>query len=210
MNRLPILLGFIIGVLAGTIIYPNVIFASHRDTTIPTPQQRISRRISPTPKIKSTSTLKPTKRPSATPTKRPSPTPTKKISTPTPTKQQTNNSSLSTEQLFIHTAINDFRKSKGLSEVKTDTNTCNFAALRAKEITTSFNHDGFRQRIDSTSLPYPSYHMVTENIAMTSNYQDVVNMWINSEGHRLNMEKDTPFVCVGKEGKYYAYEGWKP
>lgn len=207
MKRLPILLGFIFGIIAGSIIYPNVIFAKQRTLVAPTAPTRI-RRISPT--AKPTKTPTPTKElVTPTPTKRPSPTPTKKIITPTPTKT-TPSSSLSTEQTFIINAINDFRRSKGLTEIKTDPYTCNFAQVRAKEITTSFNHDGFRNRINSKSLPYPSYHMVTENIAMTSRYQDVVNMWINSEGHRLNMEKDTPYVCVGKEGNYYAYEGWQP
>ncbi len=35
-------------------------------------------------------------------------------------------------------------------------------------------------------------------------------MWINSPGHAANMEKDTPYVCVVVNGKYFAYEGWKP
>jgi uncharacterized protein YkwD len=107
-------------------------------------------------------------------------------------------------------AINVYRSSQGLSSVQADKNTCDFAATRAQEIVGNFNHDGFQNRINTHTLPYPSYHMVTENIAMTSNYQDVVNMWINSPGHAANMRADTPYVCVAKSGNYYAYEGWKP
>jgi uncharacterized protein YkwD len=107
-------------------------------------------------------------------------------------------------------AINDYRKSQGLSAVKTDPYTCSFAKIRAQEITQGFNHDGFSNRITSHTLPYPTYHQVTENIAMTSDYKRVVTLWINSPGHAENMRRDTPYVCVESSGNYYAYEGWRP
>lgn len=158
----------------------------------------------PTPTRTPTPTPRPTRTPTPTltPTKIPSLTPTK-----TPTSTTTNVLSF---QDFILNEINDYRRSQGLSVVKTDTYTCAFAQTRAKEITTAFNHDGFRDRINNKTLPYPSYSSVTENIAMTSDYKQVVTMWKNSSGHAENMRKDTPFVCVEREGNYYAYEGWKP
>jgi len=106
--------------------------------------------------------------------------------------------------------INEYRSSQGLGSVSTDSNTCSFARTRASEIVQSFNHDGFRSRISAKTLPYGAYHEVTENIAMTSDYTQVVTLWINSSGHAENMRKDTPFVCVEKSGNYYAYEGWRP
>lgn len=111
---------------------------------------------------------------------------------------------------FIMQKINDYRKSQGLSEVKSDLNTCNFAKTRAEEISSNFNHDGFRSRIDSKTLPYSGYGGVTENIAMNSDYTKIVDMWINSSGHADNMRKDTPYVCVESKDNYYAYEGWRP
>ena len=152
---------------------------------------RIRRTPTPSPTKKLTSTV--------TPTKTPSPTPTSTTSGATDEKQT-----------YIMNAINDYRRSKGLSAVKTDKYTCEFAKIRASEITKGFNHDGFRNRITSKSLPYPSYSLVTENIAMTSDYKKVVSMWINSAGHAENMRRDTPFVCVESSGNYYAYEGWRP
>lgn len=104
-------------------------------------------------------------------------------------------------------AINSYRSSQGLAKVSQDPLTCSFAATRAKEIASNFNHDGFTNRINSHALPYPSYHEITENIVMTSDYKEVVSIWINSPGHAENMRKDTPFVCVAKYGNYYAYEG---
>jgi uncharacterized protein YkwD len=59
-------------------------------------------------------------------------------------------------------------------------------------------------------MPYAKWSAITENIAMTSNYGDVVTMWKNSSGHAANMRADTPFVCVMQNGNYYAYEGMKP
>jgi uncharacterized protein YkwD len=152
-------------------------------------------------------TLRIRRTPTPTPTKTPSPTPTKQA-TPTPTAGASA-STTDDKQTFIMNAINDYRKSLGLSAVKTDPYTCSFAKIRAQEITKGFNHDGFRNRINNNSLPYPSFTQVTENIAMTSDYKKVVTMWINSPGHAENMRRNTPFVCVESSGNYYAYEGWR-
>lgn len=109
---------------------------------------------------------------------------------------------------YIHNQINQFRTSHGTYATKTNSQTCNFAAKRAKEISTNFSHNGF----NTTTLrnAYGSYHYVTENIAMTSSYKNVVNMWINSAGHRKNLLANTPYICVGIYNNYYAMEGWRP
>ena len=155
--------------------------------------------ITPSP----TRTPKPTKTPIPTPTVRPT-------RSPTPAKTSIPISNTDTKQGFIMRKINEYRRSQNLSEVKTDSYSCSFARVRAEEISKSFNHNGFRSRVDSKTLPYPAYKSVTENIAMTSDYTQVVEMWVNSPGHAENMRKDTPFVCVESYGNYYAYEGWKP
>lgn len=178
--------------------------ASQQITVTPTKAK------APTP----TTTATPT--PTVTPTKTP-PLPTKIILTPTSgsgtdqsaveSKTQTSIQSLSTKQEFIMQKINEYRKAQGLGEVKTDSNTCAFAKIRSEEISKSFNHEGFRSRIDSKTLPYSNYSNVTENIAMNSDHTKVVESWTNSPGHAENMRKDTPFVCVENFGNYYAYEG---
>lgn len=160
----------------------------------------------------------PTKIPTPTPTKKPTPTPTPKVTapTPTPTKAPTptltlipsnNNTSVSD---YILEQVNNYRKSQGLSTVTSNSETCSFAETRAKEISTNFSHDGFTSRVNNKTLPYPSYHDITENIAMNSNYKSVINQWINSPGHAENMRRDTPYVCIMQSGNYYAYEGWRP
>ncbi len=106
--------------------------------------------------------------------------------------------------------INNFRGSKGLGTIQTDPYTCAFANTRAAEITSAFNHDGFSSRLNSKSLPYPSYSEITENIAMNSDKNAVIQGWIDSPGHNENMLKNTPYACIGKSGDYYVYESWRP
>jgi len=106
--------------------------------------------------------------------------------------------------------VNNYRKSLGLNMVVTNTQTCNFAWTRATEIAVNFTHDGFNNRLNSNTLPYNGFSKVTENLAKSTNYKDVVNTWIQSGVHSQNMRADTPFVCIQRYGDYYAYEGWKP
>ena len=143
--------------------------------------------------------------PTLTPTLTITPTPTKSlkptiIQAPTIVPTTTNNSIRDN----LLAKVNEYRKSLGLSEVRSNSNTCEFAKKRAQEIMGSFNHDGFK------NLPYSTYSKVTENIAMNSNYAEVVNQWIASPGHAENMRADTPFVCIENSGNYYALDGWKP
>ena len=137
-----------------------------------------------------------------TPTTSPTQKPTPKIS-PTPTQNDP-------VKTFIMNAVNQYRKSQNLYAIQTNDLTCNFAKVRAKEITTNFSHDGFNERIISHTLPYPTYHLIAENIAENSDYKDVVNEWIKSPGHAENMRANTPYVCVEQDGNFYAYEGWNP
>jgi uncharacterized protein YkwD len=165
-------------------------------TPTPTRFQFHLRRITPTPT-------------SPTLTKMPTPTPTKSV-TPTQSPTNTPSSLLDDKQQYMLNAINAYRKQNNLYAVQPDKYTCDFAATRAKEIVSNFSHDGWIARANSHTLPYPSYSYVNENIAMTSNYQNVVTMWINSPGHAANMRADTPYVCVAYSGNYFAYEGWRP
>ncbi len=97
-----------------------------------------------------------------------------------------------------------------MSQVSENTETCAFASARANEISSNFNHDGFTNRVNSNTLPYPTYSTVAENIAMNSDASQVVPGWINSPGHAENMLKDVPFGCVKNSGNYFAFEAWRP
>lgn len=110
---------------------------------------------------------------------------------------------------FIMNAINGYRVAHGLSQVSTNDIVCDFAKTRADEISTNFSHDGFHQRLQNRALPYATYSLVTENIAETPNYQNVVTLWENSPAHAENLRANTPFVCVEDYGNFYAFEGWR-
>ncbi|MBI2330184.1 CAP domain-containing protein [Candidatus Daviesbacteria bacterium] len=106
-------------------------------------------------------------------------------------------------------SVNNYRTSKGLPALRTDPYTCSFASARAQEAANSFSHTGFYNRVNSKTLPYPRYRLVTENLAWAPGGQDVVNMWINSPTHAANLLKNTTFACIGQYGDYFAFEGWK-
>lgn len=113
---------------------------------------------------------------------------------------------------FILLKVNEYRQTLGLSSVSPNSETCEFAKIRAEEIASlnTFNHDGFSKRVSEKTLPYTSYTEITENIAYNTDYADVVNKWIASPGHAENMQKNTSYVCIGKFGDYYTYEGLQP
>ncbi len=175
-------------------------------TLIPKSLPKVILSITPIPALKPVPSLTPTQILASVLTPTATPTPTKK---PTPTPSPLLSFSIPD---YILNQVNQYRKSKGLSSVTTNSETCAFAITRAKEVSSAetFNHDGFTSRVSSKTLPYPSYHEVTENIAYNTDYTDVVNTWIASPGHEENMRKDTPYVCIGKYGDYYTFEGWRP
>jgi len=169
------------------------------------------------PSISPSPTPSPIPIPSPLPTTKPTPTPTinsePKTNNPTITEKSESNIPTDTSGdvgLTLMKQINDFRSSKNLPPLSTDGYTCAFASLRAGEIISSFNHDGFRNRIDNGSLPYPSYSSVAENIAMNPDSNGVVPGWIASSGHNENMSKNVSFGCVARSGNYFVFEAWQP
>lgn len=111
---------------------------------------------------------------------------------------------------YIIKEINVYRASFKLKPVQTNDETCDFAKIRAAEIAANFSHEDFNRRVKTHSLPYKRWHVITENIAMTSDYRDVEKMWEHSPGHAKNMRDNTLYVCVIRNGKYFAYLGMTP
>lgn len=203
-----------IALLGSSFLLLFLSFSSSRIISLRTPihEAKARGRLYPTPTVTPTPspTLTPTPIPfkkltSSTPTVTPLP-----ILSPSPTPTPTALSSISSLTQSMLLQVNDYRQSLGLSKVASDSYTCSFAKTRATEIISSFNHDGFRTRLENNTLPYPSYSEVTENIAMNSDSSQVVKAWIDSAGHAENMRKDTPFVCIENSGNYYVYVGWRP
>lgn len=180
----------------------------------PTPTVKLMPTVTPTPRpVIVTPTPTPTPQIAVIPTVTPTPTPIPSQSVPTPisvSSKSSSNINLGGGITSMMQQINDYRWSKGLAPVQAESNTCGFAQTRANEITSDFSHAGFTNRLNSHSLPYPSYTLVNENLAMDSNQSDVVNLWIHSPEHEANLTANTPYGCVEGSGNYYVYEGWKP
>ncbi len=169
---------------------------------------KIVKKVKPTPTIKVKRSPTPTISPKPTFTKTPTPSPSPiKVASQTVTKAPVQVAPATGDLL---SQINNFRAGKGLAPLSSHSDVCFFANMRAQEIISNFNHDGFTNRINSNSLPYKSYSSVAENIAMNPNPNDVVSSWINSPGHNANMSKDVPYGCVVGVGNYYVFEAWKP
>lgn len=117
---------------------------------------------------------------------------------------------LSEVSSYILNGVNDYRKSLGLSPVKSSSQTCSFALIRAKEISNGFNHNGFYNRVNNHTIPYDNWSHAVENIAQAPDYKEVVTLWKNSPGHAANMRDNTPYVCIEQYESYYAYEGMRP
>lgn len=233
-RRLPIArLAFItLGIFFTT---ATIVFARHNAAPAKNSTSKIAE-IKPSPKkiakhTQETPTPKPTKK--VTPSSTPTPVITVKglggikteiISSPTTIPQNVSLTTPTLSPTIAPTAppptnnatgslldqVNAYRASQGLGAVQSSGETCNFASTRVQEIMSNFSHDGFNSRLSGNTLPYARWSAVTENIAQTSNPQNVVPMWINSPGHAANMRADTPYVCIQQNGDFYAYEGMKP
>lgn len=107
------------------------------------------------------------------------------------------------------TLINDYRRLHGKTDLSTDESSCSFASTRSNEISSDFSHSGFESRRDLHTLPYSNWKKVVENIAMSTNGVNPVEMWKNSPVHSANMLSDIAFGCVQNNGNYFVFEGWK-
>lgn len=141
----------------------------------------------------------------------PSPQPFMKMSvTPLSPAVSNQHEIMTTIEEHIFNQVNNFRRSNGLPILDVNRTVCRFAHARAEEITGNFTHDGFQNRIKNNSLPYGTYSLVVENLAVESNSLSVVSRWITSIGHEKNMLQNIRFGCIGENGAYYAFEGYTP
>lgn len=124
-------------------------------------------------------TVSTTKRPTTT-TKKPT----------TTTKPTTAPSPYSAQQQKILTLVNAERAKAGMSALQLDEKACAAANVRAKEVPVVFDHVRPSGKSSFTALDEAgvSYIAAGENIAkgyLTA--EDVMNGWMNSEGHRANI-----------------------
>lgn len=99
--------------------------------------------------------------------------------------------------------VNQERKKAGLDGLAMDASMLNTAMLRAFETVLYWSHS----RPDGSSCFTANHMMYGENIAWgSSTAVDVMNLWMNSEGHRANIlggYKSIGIGCVEVNGRYY-------
>lgn len=97
--------------------------------------------------------------------------------------------------------VNDFRRSRGLSALQANSYISSIALGHSKDMLTGkspFGHDGFRQRIDRIRERLGKLHVAAENVASgPMGAREVVDGWLHSPGHRLNIEGDFRLTGIG-------------
>lgn len=89
----------------------------------------------------------------------------------------------------IFNLVNAHRKQKGLAALKFDDDIFNQCCIHSTNMSTgktAFGHDGFDDRVKNLT----PWCWAGENVAFnySTKPEDVVNMWLNSSGHRANIE----------------------
>ena len=136
------------------------------------------------------------------------------LSTTTPTyiAQSTTNPFASIEQA-VHTQINQYRQQRGLPPLTIDERISNIARTHSQNMASGavpFSHDGFQQRVQAIATMIP-YRAAAENVAYNMGYSDpatkAVQGWLNSTGHRQNIEGNYNMTGIGvaknAKGEYY-------
>jgi uncharacterized protein YkwD len=113
----------------------------------------------------------------------------------------------------IHNRVNQYRLSRSLPPLRLDARISYEARRHSQAMARGnapFSHDGFANRVKAIGASIP-YRKAGENLAEIQGYTDLVGTtvqgWINSPGHRKNMEGDFNLTGVGAaknlKGEYY-------
>jgi len=116
-------------------------------------------------------------------------------------------------ELSVHQQVNAYRASKGLAALEmvpvmvtqARNHSANMAVGR-----TPFGHDGFEDRVEEIAKTV-ALAGAGENVAFNTGFDDpateAVQGWLNSQGHRENIEGDFNVTGIGVErnadGTYY-------
>jgi uncharacterized YkwD family protein len=142
------------------------------------------------------SVTKPVPTPASTPVPEPiksTPTPEPTKSTPAPTPvQASTDSGFSSYQQDVLNIVNKERTSRGLSALKLSSEVSKVASTKSQDMVNKgyFDHNSptYGSPFDMMNQFGISYRSAAENIAMGQrNPQEVMNGWMNSDGHRKNI-----------------------
>jgi len=114
-----------------------------------------------------------------------------------PVSNNENNPSNSVEQ-EVHLLINEHRVSIGLAELEwneTIAGQCRNHSIEMANAHT-INHDGFNDRINKIGETI-TWNWAGENVAYNYSAQGAVTAWLNSPGHKSNIESNSNLTGVG-------------
>jgi uncharacterized protein YkwD len=112
-----------------------------------------------------------------------------------------------------HAKINTYRASKGLSALEFNETIAAQARAHSADMAAgrvAFSHDGFDARVAAIAKVI-SVSGAAENVAFNNGFSDpaseAVTGWLNSSGHRANIEGDYDLTGIGvaraADGAYY-------
>lgn len=139
--------------------------------------------------------------------------PVKETVSVTPTSKASSSSSFTALEQSIHQQINQYRQSLKLSTLTLDPRISELARIHSQNMANGkvpFSHQGFEQRVQNIRQVI-TYRAASENVAFNQGYtnpgQQAVQGWIESNGHRVNIEGQYNLTGIGivknAKGEYY-------
>lgn len=116
------------------------------------------------------------------------------------------------DQEIILKDINTYRSKNGLPPLTMNKLISKEAENHSHNMATNqipFSHDGFKNRMQQLFACFKQANAIAENIAYVyTDTKSVVNVWINSPGHRKNIEGNYNLTGIGiahsKDGKIFV------
>lgn len=122
---------------------------------------------------------------------------------PVSNNKNNNGSPSDSVEAEVHRLVNEHRTGMGLPALEwndTIANECRQHSLDMANART-INHDGFNERINKIG-EIISWSWAGENVAYNFSAQGAVTAWLNSPGHKSNIESNSNLTGVG-----VAYDG---
>lgn len=97
--------------------------------------------------------------------------------------------------------VNEYRAQKGLGPLRFDPVIAEGATIHSRDMAcrkVPFGHEGFERRMGEITSRVKPAMGCAENVAYGSvNAKEVVNMWLNSPGHKKNIEGNYNLSGIG-------------
>lgn len=126
---------------------------------------------------------------------------------------QSTTPSLASIEKAVHNQVNQYRANRNLPPLSLNYRITEQARIHSRNMangTVPFSHDGFNQRVQTIAKVIP-LSTAAENVAYNQGYSNpatqAVQNWLNSSGHRANIEGSYNLTGVGvtknARGEYY-------